>query len=133
MNWQRARSLKQMGKFMAGGVAFFIVGYAVFSVLYGVWSWRWWLAKAVGDLLGWTANYLIQRYWAFAHPDLRRREHVVFGKFTSISIVNLGIDYAIVGGLKAAGVSPFLGLFISSWFFTVWKFVWYKKWVFKVQ
>ena len=123
--------LAQVMKFMTGGAAFFFIGYALFSLLYGVFSWRWWVAKAVADLVGWAVNYLIQRYWAFVHPDLKGKNRRVFGKFTFISVVNLGIDYAIVGGLKLLGVSPFLGLFISSWFFTVWKFLWYKHWVFR--
>jgi len=40
--------------FNAGGAAFFVVGYAVFSLLYGLLHWHWLLAKVVGDTLGWT-------------------------------------------------------------------------------
>jgi hypothetical protein len=49
------------------------------------------------------------------------------------SLFNIPIDYAIVGGLKWLGVTPFLGLWISSIFFTIWKWLWYKHWVFKAR
>jgi hypothetical protein len=55
---------------------------------------------------------------------------VVAGKFTVFSLINLGIDYLIVGGLNWLGVSPFVGMIIASQFFSVWKWVWYKWWVF---
>jgi putative flippase GtrA len=114
-----------------GGMAFFVVGYAVFSLLYGVFSWRWWIAKVIGDTCGWLANYIIQRFVAFREESRGQKEHVLFAKFTALSLVNVAIDYAIVGGLNYVGVSPFLGLFIASWFFTIWKYLWYKLWVFR--
>jgi hypothetical protein len=40
------------------------------------------------------------------------------------------LDYAIIGGLKAIGITPYIGFFISSLFFTVWSWLWYKYWVF---
>jgi hypothetical protein len=55
----------------------------------------------------------------------------VLKKFVPFSLFNIPIDYAIVGGLKWLGVTPFLGLWISSLFFTVWKWLWYKHWVFR--
>jgi putative flippase GtrA len=67
---------------------------------------------------------------AFREERAGHKKHVVAGKFTALSLVNLGIDYLIVWLLKLAGVSPFIGLIIASQFFTFWKWFWYKKWVF---
>lgn len=117
--------------FNAGGVAFFVVGYATFSLLYGLFHWSWLPAKIVGDSLGWTVNFAIQYFLAFRVERRGHKPHVVAGKFTAISLINLAIDYAIVGLLKWAGVSPFIGLIIASQFFTVWKWLWYKHWVFR--
>jgi hypothetical protein len=117
--------------FNAGGAAFFVVGYAVFSLLYGVFHWHWFWAKVVGDTLGWACNFAIQYFLAFRDERQGQTPHVVTGKFTAISLTNLVIDYAIVGGLKWVGVSPFVGLVIASQFFTVWKWLWYKHWVFR--
>jgi putative flippase GtrA len=119
--------------FNAGGLAFFVVGYAVFALLYGVFHWPWLPAKIVGDSLGWSTNFAIQYFVAFRDERQGHRPHVVAGKFTIISLVNLVIDYAIVGLLKLAGVSPFIGLIIASQFFTLWKWLWYKHWVFATK
>ena len=116
--------------FNAGGISFFVVGYATFSLLYGVFHWSWLAAKIVGDSLGWICNFAIQYFVAFAEERQGRKPHVVAGKFTVVSLVNLAIDYLLVWLLKLAGVTPFIGLIIASQFFTVWKWFWYKYWVF---
>lgn len=117
--------------FNAGGAAFFIVGYAVFAVLYGPLHWRWLPSKIVGDALGWSANFAIQYFVAFREERQGHKPHVVAGKFTVISLLNLAIDYAIVAALNWVGVSPFIGLIVASQFFTLWKWFWYKHFVFK--
>ena len=121
----------QFSLFNVGGVAFFVVGYAVFSLLYGLFHWNWLVAKIVGDTVGWVSNFSIQYFLAFREERQGQKGHVVAGKFTALSLVNLVIDYAIVAGLKWLGVSPFLGLIIASQFFTIWRWLWYKHWIFK--
>ena len=59
------RAVKQFTFYNLGGVSFFVVGYLVFSLLYGVFSWHWLTAKIIGDISGGTVNYLIQRFLAF--------------------------------------------------------------------
>lgn len=114
-----------------GGLVFFLVGYALFALLYGVFHWHWLFAKMAADLVGWSLNYLIQRHIAFRSESKDQKEQKLLGKFTIFSLLNLGLDYALVGFLNWIGISPFLGLWISSLFFTVWKWLGYKHWVFK--
>lgn len=125
------KSVKQFVLYNFGGVGFFVTGYLVFSLLFGLLKWEWWTAKIVADLTGWTVNYLVQRFVAFREESHAHTEKALFARFSAISLINVPLDYAIVGGLKWLGVTPFIGLFISSWFFTIWKFIWYKYWVFK--
>lgn len=54
-------------------------------------------------------------------------------RYYSLMIVNFVADQAIVGGLREVGVSPYIGQFVSSGFFTVWNWLWYSLWVFKRQ
>ena len=84
----------------------------------------------LGDVVGWTLNYLLQRYWAFASKSLQKHEGTALIKYVLITALNFALDYAIVGGLKHFGVSPYIGFFISAGFFTVWNYVWYRFWVF---
>lgn len=126
------RTLRQFVLYNIGGIAFFVTGYSIFSILYGLFSWKWWIAKIVADLSGWTVNYFVQRFIAFRHESKHHTEKKLFTRFSAISLINVPIDYAIVGGLRLLGVSPFIGLWVSSAFFTMWKFLWYKFWVFKM-
>jgi putative flippase GtrA len=116
---------------MVGGGVYFWSGYAVFALLYSGFKVDWLWAKIIADIIGWTLNYLIQRYWAFKNPKLNGHEIRISGRYIALTLLNLAIDYAIVAGLKSAGVTPYLGMFISSMFFTVWNYVWYRFWVFK--
>lgn len=120
----------QFLKFMVGGSTYFWSGYAVFALCYSGFGWDWLPAKMLADVVGFTLNYFIQRHWAFVSDGLKKKEGQTVSRYTLISIFSLGLDYAIIAGLNALGVSPYIGFFISSGFFTVWNYVWYRFWVF---
>lgn len=119
----------QFGKYLVGGNVYFISGYLVFAVCYSGFGWGWFPAKVAADIIGWSLNYFVQRYWAFGeHPKLSEMQHV--GRYLTIESVGFVLDYLIIGGLNAIGITPYIGFFISAGFFTVWSFLWYKYWVF---
>jgi putative flippase GtrA len=122
--------LRQFLKYMAGGGVYFWVGYGIFALCYSAFHWWWLWAKMLADAIGWSSNYFIQRYWAFnnTHKHLREMQHVA--RYVIIEGIGFGLDYAIIGGLKAVGITPYIGFFISAGFFTVWSYFWYKFWVF---
>lgn len=84
----------------------------------------------IADVVGWSLNYLVQRYWAFAsdHPRLREIQHLT--RYLIIESIGFVLDYLIIAGLKAIGITPYIGFFVSAAFFTVWSYLWYKYWVF---
>lgn len=126
-DWIRAG--KQFAKYMVGGTLYFWAGYGVFAVCYSGFHWGWLPAKVVADVLGWSLNYLVQRLWAFKDQvHLSEIQHA--GRYIFIESIGFVLDYCIIGGLNAIGVSPYTGFFISAAFFTVWSFLWYKYWVF---
>ena len=123
-------AVKQFGKYMIGGGVYFWSGYAIFALGYSVFH-VWWLwAKIAADIVGWTLNYIAQRYYAFpgAHPRMSEMQHV--RRYIFIETIGFGLDYLIIAGLKYIGISPYIGFFISAAFFTVWSYLWYKYWVF---
>lgn len=123
--------LVQFAKYMAGGGLYFWSGYAVFVACYSGLKWSWLPAKIAADVIGWTLNYFVQRYWAFAGPQRRLSEMQHVGRYATIVTIGFILDYLIIAGLYAIGVTPYIGFFIAAGFFTVWNFLWYKHWVFK--
>lgn len=123
----------QFGKYLAGGSVYFWSGYAVFALCYSGLQWGWLPAKIAADAIGWSLNYLIQRYWAFASDRLKLSEMQHVGRYLFIETIGFTLDYGIIGGLNAIGITPYIGFFISAGFFTVWSFLWYKYWVFPEQ
>jgi putative flippase GtrA len=124
------KRVEQFAKYMAGGSLYFWVGYAVFAICYSGFH-LWWLwSKIAADTIGWSLNYLVQRYWTFSSDHLKLSEMQHVGRYVFIESIGFVIDYAIIGGLKYLGVTPYIGFFISAGFFTVWSFLWYKYWVF---
>jgi putative flippase GtrA len=126
----KIRPAPQFFKYMAGGSLYFWSGYAIFVLGYSLLHWWWLWAKVAADAVGWSLNYLVQRYWAFAtdHPKLSEMQHVA--RYLFIESVGFVLDYLIIWGLKAIGITPYIGFFISAGFFTFWSYLWYKYWVF---
>jgi putative flippase GtrA len=126
---ERQKWATQFAKYMAGGSLYFWSGFAIFAFCYSVLHWGWLPSKLVCDAVGWTLNYIVQRFWAFAEQHhLSEMQHA--GRYIFIELFGLALDYAIIGGLKAIGITPYIGFFISAGFFTVWSWLWYKYWVF---
>lgn len=125
----RAR-LIQFAKYFVGGSVYFWSGYAVFAFAYTGLGWKWLPSKILADTIGWSLGYLVQRYWAFVPEGKHLREIEHIGRYLTISVIGLALDYAIIAGLFEIGISPYAGFFISSAFFTVWNYFWYKYWVF---
>jgi putative flippase GtrA len=123
-------NIVQFLEYLVGGTVYFWSGYGVFALCYSGFGWDWLPAKMLADLIGWTLNYVIQRYWAFNTPGLKRKEGAVAGKYLLLTATNFILDYLIIWGLKSVGVSPYVGFFISAGFFTVWNYFWYRFWVF---
>ena len=105
------------------------VAYGVFALCYSGFGWDWLPSKIVADTIGWTSNYLVQRLWAFKDRiHLSEMQHA--GRYVFIESIGFVLDYLIIWGLKAIGISPYIGFFLSAGFFTVWSYLWYKYWVF---
>lgn len=122
----------RFGKYFAGGSAYFWIGYGVFAIGYSGLHWGWLPAKVLADAVGWTSNYLVQRFWAFSdRVHLSEMRHA--GRYLGVEGAGFVLDYLIIAGLKAVGVSPYIGFFLSAGFFTVWSYLWYKYWVFPEQ
>jgi len=129
--WRRHRLLIQFAEYMVGGGVYFWGGMAVFALLFdGVHS-SWWSAKVTADIFGWSANYFIQRYWAFTDPRLKGQERRVVFRYVLVNVVDLVIDYFIVWSFVHNGITPYAGFFVSAGFTTVWDYLWYRFWVFK--
>lgn len=126
----RRKTVIQFGKYLSGGAIYFWSGYAIFAVCYSGLGWDWLWAKIASDIVGWTLNYGVQRHWAFTSDHLKLSEMRHAGRYIFISVAGLVLDYLIIAGLNAVGVSPYIGFFIAAGFFTVWNYLWYKYWVF---
>lgn len=116
-------------KYMAGGSLYFWTGYAVFAICYSLLKWDWLPSKILADAIGWTLNYLVQRFWAFSDRiHLSEMQHA--GRYIFIESIGFVLDYLIIWGLKTVGITPYVGFFISAGFFSIWSWLWYKYWVF---
>jgi len=130
LNKDQSTELTRITEYMISGGAYFWSGYLIFFVLDKGLRTNFFWAKSLATLAGWTINYLLQRYWVFTNPELKKHQTEVTGRYMFITGVDFVLDYLIVYGLKLAGITPYIGQFVSSGFFTVWNYLWYKFWVF---
>ena len=122
--------LIQIVEYMIAGGAYFWVGYAAFFSFDKGLGWNLFAAVMVSNLIGWTVNFILQRYWVFKNPRAKGHMGEATSRYIVITLVNFGLNYGIIWALKGVGITPYIGQFISSGFFTVWTFLWYKYWVF---
>lgn len=127
---KQKRTRKQIIEYLVSGGAYFWSGYLAFFIFDKGFHLSLFYAKIGADIIGWVVNYLLQRYWVFDNPDLAKHKTDVTGRYLIISAVDFLIDYLIVRSLKDVGITPYIGQFVSSGFFTIWNYFWYKYWVF---
>lgn len=135
MKKKQVKEIKRITEYMVSGGAYFWSGYATFFIIDKILRGSFFWAKSVSTLVGWTINYLLQRYWVFRNPELKKHQTEVSARYAIITIVDFVLDYFIVFGLKHVSIrgfviNPYIGQFVSSGFFTVWNYLWYKYWVF---
>lgn len=125
----KSKEVKRFIKYWLGGSVYFWLGYLVFALAYSVFHWNWFPAKILADAIGWTSNYIIQRFWTFSDRiHLSEMQHA--GRYIFIESIGFILDYLIIWGLKSIGITPYIGFFLSAGFFTIWSYLWYKYWVF---
>jgi len=129
----RHKVVVQFLEYMVGGGVYFWTGLAVFALCYNVFHWQWYIGKVLADIIGWTLNYVIQRYWAFFDSRLKGQDKRVVFRFVLVNGVDLIIDYAIVATFVSFHLTPYFGFLASAAFTTVWDYLWYKFWVFKPE
>jgi putative flippase GtrA len=127
---RRRKLIIQMIEYMISGGAYFWTGYLIFFIADKGLHWNLWWAKLASNVVGWTINYLFQRYWVFKNPHLKDHLAKTSIRYIFLTLVNFVLDYLIVASLKSVGLTPYLGQFVSSGFFTIWNYFWYRFWVF---
>lgn len=129
-NKSKYQRVTQFAQYLVSGGAFFWTGYLVFFFCDHYLHWDLWWAKLIANITGWTVNYLLQRYWVFNNKNLKKQQTQVTERYIALTVANFVIDYLIVRSLKAVGLTPYLGQFVSAGFFTGWNYLWYRYWVF---
>jgi len=121
----------QFTEYMISGGAWFWIGYGAFAVLDKVFHVPFWPTKISSYIIGATINFLLQRFWVFKTKGAKKDLGEAAERYYGLMFVNFILDQGIVGVLREVGVTPYIGQFISSGFFTVWNWFWYSMWVFK--
>jgi len=119
--------LKRIAQYLVSGGAYFWTAYLLIVFLTPVIG-LWW-ANLLGNGVGVTLNFVLQRYWVFTGSKARPTTSVT-GKYVVYTGCNFLLSYLILRSLQAVGIPVAIGQFISAGFFTVWNYFWYKHWVF---
>lgn len=121
-----------------------LIRIAEYFVSGGVWFWSGYFliitldnhiglfaANFVGNTVGFTLNFLLERYWVFK-TNKPSKLAVASARYIVYTALNAYLlNYLILAVLDQNGIKPEIGQFIAAAFFTVWNYMWYKAWVFK--
>jgi putative flippase GtrA len=116
-------------EYMVSGGAWFWSGYILIILLdnhIGLF-----LANLVGNGVGITLNFLLERYWVFktsrpAKLAIATRRYIIYTALNAFLL-----NYLILKTLEDNGINVAIGQFIAAGFFTFWNYFWYKAYVFK--
>jgi putative flippase GtrA len=120
----------QFIEYLISGGAYFWVGYGILDYLYYAQHWSLWWSTIISNVIGWSVNFVLQRFWVFNNKALKGHQTQVTSRYITITLVDFVMNYFILYGLKQVGITPAIGQFISSAFFTGWNWIWYRYWVF---
>lgn len=126
---KQEKEVKRITEYMISGGAWFWSGYLIIIALDDILPL--FLANLIGNGVGLTINFFLNRYWVF-----KGRRQIPLETATARYAVYTGLNafllnYLILNSLRNVGIEPEIGQFIASGFFTVWNYIWYKVWVFK--
>lgn len=122
------RLVIQFAEYMIAGGAYFWSGYFIIVFLTPVIG-LWW-ANLIGNGVGITVNFILERYWVFNSGKKRHLTEASW-KYIVYTACNFVLNYFILRGLQNVGIPVAIGQFIAAGFFTVWNYLWYRNWVFK--
>jgi putative flippase GtrA len=121
--------LRRMLEYFVSGGAWFWSGYLIIIALDDVIPLFY--ANFIGNAVGLTINFILQRYWVFEGSKKEPTKSVTTRYVVYTAINAFGLNYLILQGLRNVGIEPEIGQFIASGFFTIWNYYWYKVYVFK--
>lgn len=124
------KELIRFGEYMIGGGVWFWSGYIIIVLMTANDVPLFW-ANFVGNAVGLTLNFIIERYWVFKTKRQTKLGEATFRYIVYTALNAFLLNWLILQGLRNVGIEPAIGQFIASAFFTVWNYFWYKVWVFK--
>lgn len=126
---KKRQELVRIFQYLVSGGAWFWTGYFIIVFMTPVIG-LWW-ANLLGNGVGITINFLLQRYWVF-DGSRKTKTTTVTGRYIIYTLLNsFLLNYLILFGLEEVGIPVYIGQFVASGFFMVWNYLWYKAWVFK--
>lgn len=116
-------------EYMVGGGLWFWAGYIIIVLLDDKIGLEW--ANVVGQTVGITLNFIVQKFWAFRTSNQEKIEFTAI-RYVIYTVLNAYLlNYLILKFFEIQwGIGPEISQFIASAFFTFWNYWWYKVWVF---
>lgn len=125
------KNVIQFIKYNLAGNVLFWGTYGLFFVFDKLLDWPVITALAVASILAHIAYFMVSKDWVFDETGTghkTRRELVRFGLFMGLNyFLNIAIIYWLE---KYFHISPYIGQFLSAFFFTLWSYIGLKYWVF---
>src|SRR5437868_564504 len=107
---REAREVKRITEYMIGGGVWFWSGYVIIVYFADKIPLFW--ANFIGNAVGITLNFIIERYWAFK-TNRPTTLFVATWRYIIYTAINAFLlNYLILRSLRSAGIEPKFGQFI---------------------
>lgn len=116
---------------VAGNILFWGT-YIGYFLLFELAEWGYMEALVTASLVSHFLFFIANKEWVFEDETGKRKTSIEAIRFALFMGLNFFINIGIITGLQQYfDISPYIGQFISAFFFTIWSFVGLKYWVFR--
>lgn len=130
----RLKLLIEFVKYNIAGTVFFWSTYLLFFVFETFLKWPPVQALAVASIIGHIFYFILDKEWVFSSDGSTKKSIGEFIRFAIFMTFNYLLNLFLVWALLTyAGLSPYLGQFVTAGFFVFWSYLGLKYWVFPAQ
>lgn len=127
-------AVKQVAKFLVGGLLTVAVDYLTFTVLV-LFDVSLVIASIASFLAGFVVSFSINKLWVFGakKESQRHSTRLQMTLYVALLFFNMAFTYYFIFFAEKLGVSVFIGKACTILLITAWNFVLYKKVIFKLK
>lgn len=134
-HWTDRQTRAQIIRFLIAGLATTTADYGTFLLLKNLIGTGLFVASLASLAAGFVVSFTINRLWVFGADSRHSKQSgwLQLVMYSALFSFNVAFTYLFIGQLELMGIEAYKSKIIAIGLITIWNFVFYKKFIFKVR